>query len=411
MRSATSSGNTATSSGTYGRPTKHKEAPSVMAGLTCSFLLLITHCYRYAKIMVASDLLPQKLAPSFSGQAQTLTTKTLTFADLKKHRVTHTTNHPAPTPVICIAGAKYGLRGMISALTGPPKSGKTTVIGFMLATALAYVSDPAETLNIRSALAGKRDVVYLDFEQHVSSTQDLHDKVLRYAHLNSCPDNLHVLSLLELTIEERLQAVRSAFDELDIHLLIIDGLADLLPGVNDEEKSNALIEELALLASKHNTCMIVVVHENKGGGTVRGHLGSQIMRKCAGLIAVRKDRVHKIHSIESQMIRVGDDFEDVCFRYSPEHGQMILLDALSAEDHKNRTAQKKAGKDNDTEYLTGLITLCFGNMATLTKAELIKGICKFDKDAGSDKTAMRRIKGAVTLGILEQDGDTYARPQ
>jgi len=330
-----------------------------------------------------------------------------TFSDLKKHRVSHETKYPAPQPVICIAGAKYGLKGMISALTGPPKSGKTTVIGFMLATTLTHITSANESLNIRSTLAGHRDVVYLDFEQHVSSTQDLHDKVLRYAGLTRCPDNLHILSLLELTIEQRLQAVRTTFAELDLHLLIIDGLADLLPGVNDEEKSNALIEELSLLASRHNTCLIVVVHENKGGGTVRGHLGSQIMRKCAGLIAVRKDRVHKVHSIESQMIRIGDDFEDVCFRYSEEHNRMVLLDPLSTEEHKERVAQKKVGKDNDPQYLSGLMNASFHGRSSITRAELIAAIRKLDKDAGSDKTALRRIKGAQSLGLLDNDGDAY----
>ncbi|GAB3976015.1 hypothetical protein GCM10028806_34870 [Spirosoma terrae] len=312
-------------------------------------------------------------------------------------------------PVIRISGANYGLQGMISALTGPPKSGKTTVIGFMLATTLTSFSSPEQTLSIKSALADNRDVVYLDFEQHISSTQDLHDRVLRYAGLSDCPDNLHILSLLELTMEQRLQAVRATFDALDLHLLIIDGLADLLPGVNDEEKSNALIEELSLLASRHKTCLIVVIHENKGGGSVRGHLGSQIERKCAGLIAVRKDRETKTHSIESRLIRIGDDFENVYFRYSEEQKQMILLDALATDEYNQRVAQKKAGKDNDPEFLSGLLALCFKGVASLTKAQLMAAICKHDQSAGSDKTALRRIKGAITLNLLVNDGDMYAR--
>lgn len=337
--------------------------------------------------------------------------KPLTLSDLRKHRVSHQTKHPAPTPVIRISGANYGLQGMISALTGPPKSGKTTVIGFMLATTLTDFSNPAQSLGIRSALAGNRNVVYLDFEQHVSSTQELHDKVLRYAGLTDCPDNLHILSLLELTMDERLQAVRVIFQDLKPHLLITDGLADLLPGVNDEEKSNALIEELALLASRHNTCLIVVIHENKGNGAVRGHLGSQIERKCAGLVSVRKDRDTKIHSIESRLIRIGDDFDNVCFRYSEEDRRMVLLDPIATEQHNNRAAQKKAGKDKDPEYLGGLMKQCFGELASLSKAQLLTAIRKFDKDAGSDKTAGRRIIGAIALGLLDHNGDTYTRTE
>ncbi len=333
--------------------------------------------------------------------------KPLCLADLKKRRVSHHTKHPAPAPVIRIDGAFYGLQGMISALTGPPKSGKTTVIGYMMASTLSHVSDAAQTLNIQSTHAGSRDVVYFDFEQHVSSTQDLHDKVLRYAGLASCPENLHVMNLLEYTMEERKEAIDLVFRELDVHLLIIDGLADLLPGVNDEEKSNMLIEKLALSASQHNTCVIVVIHENKGGGTVRGHLGSQIERKCAGLIAVRKDRESKVHSIESRLIRIGDDFDNVLFRYSDEHRGMVLLDAVSSENHMNRIKSQKLGKDKDPEFLGGLMKLCFSQDKTMSKAQLQTAVVKIDSSAGSVKTANRRIEGAIDLNILDCENDVY----
>ncbi|GAB4017733.1 hypothetical protein GCM10028808_50000 [Spirosoma migulaei] len=338
--------------------------------------------------------------------------KAQSFSSLKKrYGVSHETKHPAPKPVIRISEAYYGLQGMISALTGPPKSGKTTVIGFMIATTLTAFANSTESLSIQSSLADNRDVVYLDFEQHVSSTQDLHDKVLRYANLSQCPENLHILSLLELTTEERLQAVRDTFHDLDPHLIILDGLADLLPSVNDEEKANALIEELALMASRHNTCLVVVIHENKGGGSVRGHLGSQIERKCAGLISIRKDRETKTHSIESRLIRIGDDFDNVYFRYSEDLNRMVLLDAVSTEEHNKRLTQKKAGKDKDPEFLGGLLKLCFKETTFLNKADLQAAICKYDKDAGSDKTANRRIQGAIELGLLEleHDGEFYKR--
>jgi len=352
----------------------------------------------------------QVLSAPLPSNGSLSTARQLTLGQLKAHRLSHQTKHPAPTPVIRVSGAFYGLQGMISALTGPPKSGKTTVIGYMLAGTLTHVADPTQMLNIQSAQAGKRDVVYLDFEQHVSSTQDLHDRVLRYAGLSTCPDNLHILNLLGYTMDERKEAIDVIFRELDVHLLIIDGLADLLPGVNDEEKSNQIIEKLALHASQHNTCVIVVIHENKGGGSVRGHLGSQIERKCAGLLAVRKDRDTRIHSIESKLIRIGDDFDNVCFRYSEEHRRMVLLDAVSTEEHIKRTNPKKLNKNEDPEFLGGLVKLALGGNKTMIKKELVAAIMKFDKGAGSIKTAERRIEGMLELTILTLDNDTYTRP-
>lgn len=327
--------------------------------------------------------------------------------DLELRRITHKTQYPAPTPVVRIAGANYGLAGMISALTGPPKSGKTTVIGFILATAFRSFLDPLESLQIESSLAYDRDVVYMDFEQHVSSTQQLHDRVLQYAGLTESPENLHILNLLEYSMDDRNQFVDLVFSKLNPHLLVIDGLADILPSVNDEEKANALIEKLALLASKHNTCVVVVIHENKGGGTVRGHLGSQVERKCAGLISVRKDREKKEHSIESRLIRIGDDFENVYFHYCPEKKRMILLDALQMEQRREQAKQGKVGKNEDTEFLSGLIYHCFKDKNSLSKKELRAQIMRNDINANSEKTADRRIEGALTLNLLFNENNEY----
>lgn len=331
----------------------------------------------------------------------------LCLKDIQNRRLTNTTKYPAPTPVIRISGTNYANAGMISALTGPPKSGKTTVIGFIIATAFSHFNDRAQSLDIETSFANGRDVVYLDFEQHISSTQDLQDKVLKYAGLSQTPDNLFIYNLLEMSLDERREVVNLVFAEHKMHLLIIDGLADILTSVNDEEKSNALIEELALLASKHNTAVVVVIHENKGGGSVRGHLGSQIERKCAGLISIKKDRERKIHSIESRLIRIGDDFENVYFHYSEEHKRMVLLDALATaqlqEEAKQGAVEKKQEKQK------GLMYLCFGDLKQLPIKELRAKVRFHNPTTNSDKNADYHIKQALDAGIITVEGERQNR--
>lgn len=334
-------------------------------------------------------------------------TPKLCLKDLLSKRVTNTTKHPAPTPVVRISDTNYGMAGMISALTGPPKSGKTTVIGFMLATCFTHFSAPAQSLTIQSEYAKGRDVVYLDFEQHISSTQDLQDKVLKYSGLSKTPDNLHIYNLLELSLDERREAIGLMFSEHKMHLLVIDGLADILSSVNDEEKANALIEELALHASRHNTCVVVVIHENKGGGSVRGHLGSQIERKCAGLISIKKDRDKKVHSIESRLIRIGDDFENVYFHYSLEQGRMVLCDAVTTAELNEEAKQSATAKKE--EKVKGLMHLCFGNLTELPLKELRAKVIHFNPSTNSDKNADVHIAKAVDLGIISVTGERQLR--
>ena len=53
---------------------------------------------------------------------------------------------------------------------------------------------------------------------------------------------------------------RHYYEHGGIHLVIIDGIADLLGGVNDEEPSVQLVEELFRIAAIYNTLIICVLH-------------------------------------------------------------------------------------------------------------------------------------------------------
>jgi hypothetical protein len=59
-----------------------------------------------------------------------------------------------------------------------------------------------------------------------------------------------------------------------IHLVVIDGIADLIDEVNDEEKSVALIDELFCLAGIYKTCIICALHLSLSSYKLRGHLNS-----------------------------------------------------------------------------------------------------------------------------------------
>jgi len=43
-------------------------------------------------------------------------------------------------------------------------------------------------------------------------------------------------------------------------MVVIDGIADLLTGVNDEESSVKLVDEIFRLAAIYNCCIVIVLH-------------------------------------------------------------------------------------------------------------------------------------------------------
>ena len=44
-------------------------------------------------------------------------------------------------------------------------------------------------------------------------------------------------------------------------MLVIDGIADLIKGANDETESIAVVEELYRLAGIYNTCIVTILHK------------------------------------------------------------------------------------------------------------------------------------------------------
>lgn len=65
-----------------------------------------------------------------------------------------------------------------------------------------------------------------------------------------------------------------------IHLVVLDGIADLIRSANDEAESIAIVDEVYRLAGIYKTCIICVLHFVPNGIKLRGHIGSELQRKA-----------------------------------------------------------------------------------------------------------------------------------
>ena len=73
-------------------------------------------------------------------------------------------------------------------------------------------------------------------------------------------------------------------------LVIVDGIADLIYNYNDVNESQDMVNKLAALANKHNCCIVVVMHQNKGSHDkmMKGHIGTMLYQKCSDVFQVEK---------------------------------------------------------------------------------------------------------------------------
>ena len=94
-----------------------------------------------------------------------------------------------------------------------------------------------------------------------------------------------------------------------IHMVVIDGIADLIKGANDETESIAVVEELYRLAGIYNTCIVTILHFIPSGLKLRGHLGSELQRKAAAILSIEKDTDPSVSMVKALKVRDGSPLD------------------------------------------------------------------------------------------------------
>ena len=119
-----------------------------------------------------------------------------------------------------------------------------------------------------------------------------------------------------------------------IHLVVIDGIADLIRSANDETEIIAIVDELYRLEGIYNTCIICVLHFVPNGIKLRGHIGSELQRKAAGILSIEEDKEKRK---TDELIAVVKE----AFRNSFKLTYQELCEVLMREmEIKDRTAKK-----------------------------------------------------------------------
>jgi hypothetical protein len=264
-------------------------------------------------------------------------------------------NPPKPAePVISINDVPIGTEGNIMAITGSEGSGKSNYLGALLAGTMLDEFEDIDLLGaeITPNLDGKA-VLFYDTEQSEEQLYRNMNRILKRAGKDSPPSWFKTYGLVGMDRKDRLVSILQSMDKFyyemgGIHLVVIDGIADLMTGVNDEDSSVGLIDELFQLAGIYKTCIVGVLHLSPSGYKLRGHLGSEVQRKAAGIISIEKDDDPLYSVIKPLKVRAGSPLD------VPQY--------IMAWDNDLKTHVTKGEK--------------FGNSASVRKQNELLEICK-----------------------------------
>ncbi len=302
--------------------------------------------------------------------------------------------------VVAVNGVPLGTQDNLFCITGGEGTGKSNYVGAILAGTLGGERLPIEkTLGLEiTANPNGLAVLHYDTEQSEAQLYKNLGRTLRRASLAAVPEFYHSLYLASLSRKDRLKLIRESMDLFHhkhggIHLMIIDGIADLIRSANDETESIAVVDEMYRLAGIYNTCIICVLHFVPNGIKLRGHIGSELQRKAAGILSIETDDNPEFSVVKAIKVRDGSplDVPMMLFGWDKEADMHVYRGEKSKEDKEKRK----------TDELITVVKGTFRNKIKLSYQELCAVLMR--EMEIKERTAKKYIAYMRDQCILSQD--------
>jgi len=314
----------------------------------------------------------------------------LTLDDLAARSIDLTVEYTPIEFLLEYRDKPFMARGDLQGIKGKAKAGKSHLLAIYASVLLG-----ASFEGFR-ALVSNAKVLYIDTEQNRLNTQNLGRKIKRLAGIPIDQKHPHLIiyNLRKDSPHNRLQLIKMAIEAHQPHLVIIDGLRDVIYDFNNVEESGTIVTELMRLSEMYNCAICSVMHTGKTtNGEMRGHAGAELLNKCESVVNVTKvgqglDAYFKVEQTESRNAPI-DSFT---FRLNAEG----IPTAVEAPNPITTEEKKQHEIISNLDLVLKPGTGMSYNMLVNTYAEAT--VC-------SIRTAKRHIASALQYGKLLKDQD------
>lgn len=260
-------------------------------------------------------------------------------------------NNPPPVAqmIVSVNDVPLGTQGNLLCITGGEGTGKSNYVAALIAGAVKPENaEGIDTLgvSIEGNPKGKA-VLFYDTEQSEVQLYKNVSTLLRRCGRDTMPEWFKAYCLTGMSRKERLKSIVLSMDKFHyqyggIHLVVIDGIADLIRCANDEAESIAVVEELYRLAGIYNTCIVTVLHFIPNGLKLRGHLGSELQRKAAAILSIEKDTKPAVSVVKALKVRDGSplDVPLMQFAWDKEKAMHVYLGEKPKEEKDRRKEEE-----------------------------------------------------------------------
>ena len=237
-----------------------------------------------------------------------------------------------------------GTQGNLLCITGGEGTGKSNYVAALIAGAIRPTGTDVDALGVTLHENGRnKAVLFYDTEQSEVQLYKNISNLLRRCGREAMPEWFKAYCLTGMSRKERLLSIIQSLDKYHyqyggVHLVVIDGIADLIKCANDEAESIAVVEELYRLAGIYKTCIVTVLHFIPNGLKLRGHLGSELQRKAAAILSIEKDSDPAISVVKALKVRDGSplDVPIMQFSWDKEKAMHVYLGEKPKEEKDKR---------------------------------------------------------------------------
>lgn len=251
---------------------------------------------------------------SYAGEASEITPELI---ELDQCRITSESKLPDEDFMMELYGKKCFPRKDLTTFTGPAKSGKTFWTSILMACCAKAADSERKVLELQRIREEPLKVMWYDTEQSKQTTKNiLANRIFKMSAENAeasgdspqptpLDQQFFVFNVRALTCQERREKLPLAIKTYRPDIVIIDGIADLLPDINDGPKATDLMEQLLQLADEYNCNITTIIHLNRTGekSNLRGWLGTVMLQKSYEVFVCEKLYGTPIMSVEMSTSR------------------------------------------------------------------------------------------------------------
>lgn len=235
------------------------------------------------------------------------TAKTDFFKEVLSKRIKATDNIKANEYLLRIENTNKFSKGNISGWIGRAKSKKTFALT-MFGAALASGQSIYGKFNANKPVG----VLWIDTEQSPADVQRVVKRVQKMIHSE---ERLLMYGLRPLSPKQRIEAIEILLNQHknEVEVLVVDGVRDLLMDINNAVESTEVMTLLMKWSYDYDIHIATVLHQNKGDGNSRGHIGSELENKAETIIRITKDETDNSVSNIEEVYGRGKGFKKFDF--------------------------------------------------------------------------------------------------